>query len=89
MRSLSIFSLVLVTTFGVAAAPVDSARSVLKKHQPSIVHVTAVLDIQASAGGQPAQSQEQEIEVVGTVVDKQGLVAVALSSTTIAQRCLK
>ena len=74
-----VLSVALAASSAWGAAPKESAKSVYEKHGDSLVWVLAVLEIEASAGGQPAQQQEQEIEVLGTVVHKDGLIAVPLS----------
>jgi len=81
MKILASSALSLIFSFSTAwgATPVETAKTLYKSHGESLVWVLAVLDIEASAGGQPAQQQEQEIEVLGTVVHKDGLIAVPLS----------
>ena len=83
-----LLTVVLPTFSGFAESTVETARSIYQQHGESLVWVLAVLDIEASAGGQQAQRQEQEIEVLGSVVHQEGLVAVSLSqlNPTIALR---
>lgn len=53
------------------------AREIHGKYEESIVTVKAVIDVEIVVGGSANQSQEQKLEVPGTVIQENGLTVVS------------
>lgn len=67
-----------------AAEPQDlkaKAREVLERYQDAVVNVKIALKLKSMRSGQQMQSQDQQLEVTGTIIDPSGLVVVAESET--------
>ncbi|MBI5722662.1 MAG: trypsin-like peptidase domain-containing protein [Planctomycetes bacterium] len=61
------------------AGIVESAKSIMKDKQESVVWITGVGKILATKGGVEVGKQEVKIEALGTIVDKSGMAVVAYS----------
>ncbi len=57
------------------------AREVLERYQDAVVNVKIALKLKSMRNGQQMQSQDQQLEVAGTIIDPSGLVVVAESET--------
>lgn len=64
---------------------VDAARKLFTEKQSAVVAVSAVVKLQISVGGQN-QSQEQSVEMLGTVINEQGLTLVAYSALDLSSQ---
>jgi S1-C subfamily serine protease len=56
------------------------AKEVLAATRDAVIHVKAAVKIAMSFGGQEMPGQDQQVEVVGTVVDPSGLVVISEAS---------
>ncbi len=63
----------------------DAARKLFTEKQSAVVAVSAVVKLQISVGGQN-QSQEQSVEMLGTVINEQGLTLVAYSALDLSSQ---
>ncbi len=70
----------LLLAAGAYAGPVETARTVLDQHKDAIVNITGVLKVEISGLPMGTQSEEKDIEAVGTVVDSTGLTITAASA---------
>ncbi len=77
----------------IAAAPLTSAadgplkekaQALSATHKDSVLFLSAVVEIEVTAGDKPAKKEERKIEMIGTVIGKDGLVVVPLSTLDIA-----
>ncbi|MBI2841515.1 MAG: hypothetical protein HYX75_24630 [Acidobacteria bacterium] len=57
------------------------AREVLERYQDAVVNVKIALKLKSMRNGQQMQSQDQQLEVAGTIIDPSGLLVVAESET--------
>jgi S1-C subfamily serine protease len=76
------------TVRAVDAATVDAAKKVFEQHQNSVVAINAVVKLQISAGGAGNQTQEQSLDLFGTVVNDKGLTVVNYSSLDISSQVM-
>ncbi len=67
--------------------PVHSgALAIHEKYQEAIITVKAVIDIEVVVGGSANQSQEQRLEVPGTVIDATGLTVVSNATIDVGKQ---
>lgn len=57
-----------------------AAREIVKRWQSAVVNVRVTLKMRMSVGGKELQSMDESVETVGTVIDRQGLTVLSLSS---------
>lgn len=83
--------LLLITTL--LAAPLahaaegplrDKALALSASDRDSVLFLSAVVEIEITAGDKPAKKEERKVELLGTVIGKDGLVVVALSTLDVA-----
>lgn len=74
--------------FGQAAdaAAVQTARKLYEDRQGAVVAVTAVIKVQVSVSGGGNQAQEQTAEMMGTVINDQGLTVVNYSTLDVSSQ---
>lgn len=53
-------------------------------YQNSVLYVTAVVEVEFTAGDSPAKKEERKVEMLGTVIGKDGLIVVSLSNLDVA-----
>ena len=70
----------LLIASGAHAGPVEAARAALNQYKDAIVNITGVLKVEISGLPMGTQTEEQDIEAVGTIVDASGLTVTAASS---------
>ena len=63
------------------SAAVKAARTLIDKHKDAVVEVRLVLKTKVSMGGREGGSQEQKVEVNGTVIDPSGLTVISNTAT--------
>jgi S1-C subfamily serine protease len=64
-----------------ASEAVKAAKAVVEKHKDAVVEVRLVLKIKQSFGGREGGTQEQKVEVNGTVIDPSGLTVISNMAT--------
>lgn len=82
LRCLPLLALLLgLAPLGAADPKIEeTARRLFKSHADAIVTIRATVALTMTAGDAPAQSRDQSVEELGTVVGAQGLVMISASS---------
>ena len=62
----------------------ETALAVLASHQDSVLFLSAVVEIEMTAGESQAKKDERKLEILGTVIGKDGLIVVPLSTLDMA-----
>jgi S1-C subfamily serine protease len=62
----------------------DKALALHTAHQDSVLFLSAVVEVEMTAGDSPAKKEERKVEMLGTVIGKDGLIVVSLSSLDVA-----
>jgi S1-C subfamily serine protease len=84
-RSLILASLIAAPLATAATGPLkDKALALSASNKDSIVQLSATVEIEVTAGDKPTQKEERKLEVVGTVINKDGLIVVPLSTLDLA-----
>ena len=80
-------SIVALTTLALAlplaaatGALKDKAKALSAAHKDSTLFITAVVNIELTAGTNPAKKEEKKVEIIGTVLTKEGLIVAPLST---------
>lgn len=53
-------------------------------HKDSVLYLTALVEMEVTLGENPSKKEERKIEIIGTVIDKDGLIAAPLSLLDVA-----
>jgi len=73
------FSLATFSTLAKQGAdPIKTVRALLKERSECVTWVSATVKVEISSGGRSYPPQEQKLEALGTVLSKDGLVALSL-----------
>lgn len=62
----------------------DSAIALANSHKDSVLFLTAVVEVEMTAGDSPAKKNERKLEILGTVIGSDGLIVVPLSTLDMA-----
>jgi hypothetical protein len=62
----------------------ESALALANSHKDSVLFLSAVVEIEMTAGDNPAKKDERKLEILGTVIGKDGLIVVPLSTLDMA-----
>ncbi len=62
----------------------DKASAVAKAHKDSVLYIEALVSLEVSTGANPPRKEEKKTELVGTILDKEGLMAAPLSSLDVS-----
>ena len=83
---LLLFTTLLVTPLVHAAeGPLrDKALALSASNKDSVLFLSAVVEIEVTAGDKPSKKEERKLEMLGTVIGKDGLIVVALSTLDVA-----
>ncbi len=87
MKSRLILLAALITTPFIHAAdgPLkEKALALVASNKDSVLFLSAVVEIEVTAGDNPARKEERKVEMLGTVIGNDGLIVVALSSLDVA-----
>ncbi|MEI8038942.1 MAG: serine protease [Verrucomicrobiota bacterium] len=60
------------------------AQSLASAHQDSVLFLSAVVEIELTAGDNPVKKEERKVEILGTVIGADGLIVVPLSTLDVA-----
>ncbi len=85
-------SRILLFTTLIAAPLVFAAEGSLKEkalalsaaHKDSVLFLSAVVEVEVTAGDNPSKKEERKLEMLGTVIGKDGLIVVPLSTLDVA-----
>lgn len=79
-------ALLFSAPFAVAAdGPLkEKALALSAAHKDSVLFLSAVVEIEVTAGESPAKKEERKVELLGTVIGKDGLIVVPLSTLDVA-----
>lgn len=62
----------------------EKALALFASNKDSIVQLSATVEIEVTAGENPTKKEERKLEVIGTVINKDGLIVVPLSTLDVA-----
>jgi S1-C subfamily serine protease len=62
----------------------EKALALSNANKDSVLFLSAVVEIEVTAGDKPAQKEERKLEMLGTVIGKDGLMVVPLSTLDVA-----
>jgi S1-C subfamily serine protease len=82
---LAALALALPAAAPAASGPLkEQALAIATANKDAVVFLSAVVSIEVTAGSMPAQKEERKVEVLGTVIRKDGLIVAPLSSLDVA-----
>jgi hypothetical protein len=62
----------------------EKALALHTTYQNSVLFLSAVVEVEYTAGDNPAKKEERKVEMLGTVIGKDGLMVVSLSGLDVA-----
>ena len=62
----------------------EKALALAAAHKDSVLFLSAVVEIELTAGENPVKKEERKLELIGTVIGADGLIAVPLSTLDVA-----
>ncbi|MEY3895652.1 MAG: hypothetical protein RLZZ214_1171 [Verrucomicrobiota bacterium] len=62
----------------------EKALALYATHKDSVLFLSAVVEVEVTAGDNPAKKEERKVEMIGTVIGKDGLIVVPLSTLDVA-----
>ena len=62
----------------------DKALALFASNKDSVLFLSAVVEIEVTAGDSPAKKEERKLEMLGTVIGKDGLIVAPLSTLDVA-----
>jgi len=62
----------------------DQALAIASAHKDSVLFLSAVVEIELTAGENPVKKEERKLELIGTVIGPDGLIVVPLSTLDVA-----
>jgi len=79
-------AILLAAPFSMAAdGPIkEKALALASAHKESVLFLTAVVEIEVTAGDNPAKKEERKVEMLGTVIGADGLIVVPNSTLDVA-----
>jgi S1-C subfamily serine protease len=83
---LLIFSALIAAPLAFAAegSLKEKALALSASNKDSVLFLSAVVEVEVTAGDNPAKKEERKIEMLGTVIGKDGLIVVPLSTLDVA-----
>ena len=82
---LSVAVLLSLPLVGAAEGPLkERALALAAAHRDSILFLSAVVEIELTAGDKPVKKEERKVEIIGTVIGADGLIVVPLSTLDVA-----
>ncbi len=71
----------LLLPLSAASGPLkEKATAIAAQYKDSTLFISAVVNIEVTAGDMPTQKEEKKMEVIGTVINKDGLMVAPLST---------
>jgi hypothetical protein len=84
MKTISILA-ALTLPLAAASGPLkEKANALSAAHKDSTLFISAVVNIELTAGSNPTQKEEKKVEIIGTVLSKEGLIVAPLSTLDLA-----
>ncbi|MCF7675515.1 MAG: serine protease [Akkermansiaceae bacterium] len=84
-RTLLLTALIASPFAAAATGPLkETALALSASNKESIVQLSATVEIEITAGEMPTKKEEKKLEVIGTVLNKDGLIVVPLSTLDVA-----
>ena len=84
-RLILIASLVAAPFAHAADGPLkEKALALSASNKDSVLYLSAVVEIEVTVGDNPAKKEERKLEMLGTVIGKDGLIVVPLSTLDVA-----
>lgn len=62
----------------------EKANALSTSNKDSVLFLSAVVELEINAGDNPAKKEERKVEMLGTVISKDGLIVVPLSSLDVS-----
>lgn len=62
----------------------EKALAISNANKDSVLFLTAVVEVEVTAGDNPAKKEERKLEMIGTVIGKDGLIVAPLSALDVA-----
>ncbi len=62
----------------------EKALALSAEHKDSVLFLSAVVEVEVTAGDNPSKKEERKLEMLGTVIGKDGLIVVPLSTLDVA-----
>ena len=62
----------------------EKALAIAAAHKDSVLYLSAVVEIELTAGDKPVKKEERKVEIIGTVIGADGLIVVPLSTLDVA-----
>jgi S1-C subfamily serine protease len=85
LRSLLLAALVAAPLASASTGPLkEKALALAAAHKDSVVQLSATVEIEMTAGDLPSKKEERKLETTGCVINKDGLIAVPLSTLDVA-----
>jgi hypothetical protein len=85
LRSLLLAALVTAPLASASTGPLkEKALALGAAHKDSVVQISATVEIEMTAGDLPSKKEERKLETTGCVINKDGLIAVPLSTLDVA-----
>ena len=82
---LAALALALPATVPAANGPLkEKAAAVATAHKDSVLFLSAVVSLEVTAGTMPTRKEEKKLEMLGTVLNKDGLIVAPLSALDVA-----
>ncbi len=84
-RLMLIAALVAAPLVHAADGPLkEKAIALAASNKDSVLFLSAVVELEVTVGENPAKKEERKLEMLGTVIDKDGLIVVPLSALDVA-----
>ena len=84
MKALAALSLLALPLAASTGPLKEKAAALATAHKDSTLFISVVVNIEVTAGSNPTQKDEKKIEVIGTVLNKEGLMVAPLSTVDLA-----
>lgn len=78
------FLAAMPVTYAAEGTLKEKALALTAAHKDSVLFLSAVVELEFVAGENPAKKEERKLEMIGTVIGKDGLIVVPLSTLDVA-----
>lgn len=84
-RMLALAALMAAPLASAADGPLkEKALALTASNKDSVLFLTAVVELEVTAGENPTKKEERKVEMLGTVINKDGLIVAPLSALDVA-----
>lgn len=84
-RTLALAALMAAPLASAADGPLkEKALALTASNKDSVLFLTAVVELEVTAGENPTKKEERKVEMLGTVINKDGLIVAPLSALDVA-----